>query len=146
MQTFLPYSDFAETARCLDRQRLGKQRVEALQILQTLTNPNALGWKHHPACKMWSGREHSLQEYGIAICREWLGRGYHDTCLTKIKEFSKTEAVQKSLDKKPNWLGFEAFHLSHRSKLIQKYPEYYLPLWPDVPNDLEYVWPAGNES
>lgn len=35
MQTFLPYPDFARSAACLDRQRLGKQRLEAFQILQT---------------------------------------------------------------------------------------------------------------
>ena len=31
MQTFLPYSNFKKSAKCLDRQRLGKQRVEALK-------------------------------------------------------------------------------------------------------------------
>jgi hypothetical protein len=36
MQTFMPYSDFEKTARCLDNKRLGKQRVEAWQILNTL--------------------------------------------------------------------------------------------------------------
>ena len=34
MQTFLPYSDFIKTARCLDYKRLGKQRVEAKRILE----------------------------------------------------------------------------------------------------------------
>ncbi|CAM5346647.1 Cytoplasmic protein OS=Streptomyces chartreusis OX=1969 GN=CP983_00565 PE=4 SV=1 [Streptomyces chartreusis] len=31
MQTFLPHPDFRQTALLLDRRRLGKQRVEALQ-------------------------------------------------------------------------------------------------------------------
>ena len=35
MQTFMPYPDYSESARCLDRQRLGKQRVEAFQILRS---------------------------------------------------------------------------------------------------------------
>jgi len=30
MQTFLPYPGFADSARVLDRRRLGKQRGEAL--------------------------------------------------------------------------------------------------------------------
>ena len=34
MQTFLPYHDFAATARALDRQRLGNQRGEAKVILK----------------------------------------------------------------------------------------------------------------
>jgi hypothetical protein len=36
LQTFLPYPDFAESAAVLDRMRLGKQRVETLQIAQAL--------------------------------------------------------------------------------------------------------------
>jgi hypothetical protein len=44
MQTFLPYPDFAESARCLDRQRLGKQIVEVVQILQALKNPTVGRW------------------------------------------------------------------------------------------------------
>lgn len=35
MTTFLPYADFTETAKVLDRARLGKQRVETLQIVQS---------------------------------------------------------------------------------------------------------------
>ena len=37
MQTFLHEPDFARNARALDSRRLGKQRVEALQILRALT-------------------------------------------------------------------------------------------------------------
>lgn len=36
MQTFLSYPDFNESARVLDDKRLGKQRVECLQILNVL--------------------------------------------------------------------------------------------------------------
>lgn len=36
MQTFLPYADFDASAASLDTQRLGKQRVENLQIMQAL--------------------------------------------------------------------------------------------------------------
>ena len=36
MQTFLPFPDFVASARSLDRLRLGKQRVETLQILNAL--------------------------------------------------------------------------------------------------------------
>ena len=42
MQTFLPYADYTRTAKCLDRQRLGKQRVECKQILNALENGG--GW------------------------------------------------------------------------------------------------------
>lgn len=36
MQTFLSYPDFTQSSKCLDDKRLGKQRVECLQILNTL--------------------------------------------------------------------------------------------------------------
>ena len=36
MQTFLPYPDFTQSAKTLDYRRLGKQRVEAWQILNAL--------------------------------------------------------------------------------------------------------------
>ena len=36
MQTFLPHSSFKDTFKVLDYKRLGKQRVEAHQILNIL--------------------------------------------------------------------------------------------------------------
>ena len=78
MQTFLPYADFAQSARALDRQRLGKQRVEVKQILNVLKKGSG-GWANHPAVKMWRGYEMALCNYGIAVCGEWTVRGYKDT-------------------------------------------------------------------
>ena len=55
MQTFLPYESFEETAKCLDYRRLGKQRIEAYQIIDLLEQENAgidisfLPWGNHPA-------------------------------------------------------------------------------------------------
>ena len=62
MQTFLPYSCFKQTANCLDYRRLGKQRVEAFQILNILEDitPNSR-WKTHPAVLMWKGYENALK-------------------------------------------------------------------------------------
>lgn len=36
MQTFLPYASYTKSAKALDNKRLGKQRVETLQVLQVL--------------------------------------------------------------------------------------------------------------
>ena len=36
MQTFLPYKSFKKSAETLDYQRLGKQRVEAMQIINVI--------------------------------------------------------------------------------------------------------------
>jgi len=43
MQTFLPYPDFERSARALDLKRLGKQRVECIQVLRGLTRPGYYG-------------------------------------------------------------------------------------------------------
>lgn len=140
MQTFLPYRDFADSASVLDRQRLGKQRVEALQILRTLAGESP-GWQHHPAVKMWRGWEHLLVDYGLAVCSEWRQRDYVDNCARQIARFDLQFHSQRD-GSLPAWLGDGEFHLSHRSNLIRKDPAYYQPLWPDVPADLPYVWPS----
>ena len=50
MQTFLPYPDYYQSARCLDNKRLGKQRVEALQIHNIVSGKRTTGgWINHPA-------------------------------------------------------------------------------------------------
>lgn len=85
MQTFLPYDDFEKTAQCLDYRRLGKQRVEAKQILNILegkTTTNA--WKNHPAVKMWSGCENALKLYINTMITEWKKCGYKNTMELEI--------------------------------------------------------------
>lgn len=136
MQTFLPYSDFDESARCLDSKRLGKQRVECKQICLTLYGAS-LGWRHHPITRMWSGHIDALCDYWWAITREWLRRGYRDVLRYEIDGFRAGEPY-------PAWLGDERLHLSHRSNLVRKFPEHYRPLWPDVPDDLEYFYVRGD--
>ena len=139
MQTFLPYPSFTKSAECLDRQRLGKQRVECVQILETLTGVKQ-GWKNHPAVKMWSGHEGMLCLYGIWICDEWINRGYKDTCKDRIHAImNKLENNQFML---PSFFGNDEFHLSHQSNLVRKNPDFYGPKFPGVPADLPYVWPV----
>ena len=49
MQTFLPYANFEDSAKVLDWRRLGKQRVEADQILNIISGKTEkLGWRNHP--------------------------------------------------------------------------------------------------
>lgn len=150
MQTFLPYADFAATARVLDLRRLGKQRVEALQVLRALTVPG-YGWRHHPAVRMWKGHEEALTRYGLEICRRWCDIGHRDTCAisltTEFEAAARTGAPRGQLELTragalPAWLGDPEFHRSHQSALLRKNPAHYGPLFPDVPDDLPYVWPA----
>ncbi|MEE1941228.1 MSMEG_6728 family protein [Streptomyces sp. TRM 70361] len=154
MQTFLPLPDFAATARVLDARRLGKQRVEALQVLRALTRPG-YGWARHPAVRMWAGYEEGLVRYGMEICRHWRLAGRGDTCevtmLTDLRHATGVRAPrpQEELARAgelPPWLGDPAFHLSHRSALVRKDPEHYVPLFPGTPDDLPYVWPGSDRD
>lgn len=138
MQTFLPYRSFEKSAAYLDNKRLGKQRVECLQILKALTEPD-YGWKNHPATKMWRGYERDLANYGLAICEEWIRRGFKDTCYQKIEAIRDQQELRTDY---PAWLGDEKFHASHRSNLIRKDPEFYGKWAWDEPDYLPYVWPV----
>lgn len=144
MQTFLPYADFVTSAQVLDYRRLGKQRVETLQILNTLLGVSK-GWQNHPAVKMWRGHETLLIEYGVAMCDEWIARGYKDTCRGKIVGLGDLIADEEREsfpgEREPSWIGDEQFHVSHQSNLIRKDPIYYSPIFDGVPSDLPYVWP-----
>lgn len=136
MQTFLPYPSFIESARVLDNKRLGKQRVEALQILSTLKYGSR--WRNHPAVRMWNGYDQSLVSYGMAICLEWKSRGFQDSCLNKILEYQSFNQSEEM----PFWLGYEKFHLSHQSNLIRKNATHYRPFFSGVADNLEYWWPC----
>lgn len=131
MQTFLPFADFRASARALDFRRLGKQRVEADQILMTLYG-RSNGWANHPAVRMWRGYESALIVYRNVMIEEWVSRGYKNTM--PLYDFPEIYGV-------PRWMGDEALHLSHQSNLVRKLPSHYAPLFPGVSPELPYVWP-----
>jgi len=140
MQTFLPYSDFNKSARLLDSKRLGKQRVENLQIAKALIDPD-YGWQNHPAVKMCRGHLNTFMTYQESVCRAWTDRNYKDTCLDKTRLILAN--FTDGADDAPAWLGDERVHLSHRSNLLRKDPEFYsttseATLSPDI----EYYWPV----
>jgi hypothetical protein len=153
MQTFLPVADFADSARLLDSPRLGKQRVETLQILRAIELPD-YGWANHPAVLMWRGRTPALVAYGLAMARVWQERGFADTTARQIGEFAP-EVVDRSQDELaaagllPSWLGDEELHRSHRSNLIAKDPVFYRERFAErfgaEPDDLPYVWPGSDD-
>ncbi|MFJ1967740.1 MSMEG_6728 family protein [Streptomyces sp. NPDC087903] len=152
MQTFLPYPDFGASADALDPRRLGKQRVETLQVLRGLTVAG-YGWRHHPAVRMWAGYEEALVRYGLEMCGVWTAGGRADTCAASLMtDFAgqgdgiRTQERLAEAGELPPWLGDAAFHLSHRSALVRKDPEFYVPRFPDVPDDLPYVWPASDRA
>ncbi|GLY47411.1 MSMEG_6728 family protein [Lentzea sp. NBRC 102530] len=149
MQTFLPYPDFAASARVLDRSRLGKQRVEALQVHRALVVPGH-GWRHHPAVKMWVGYEEALVRYGLDVCAEWRSQGFRDTCEATMRAdlaratgvvLVRTQDELAAAGDLPPWLGYDEVHRSHQSALVRKDPAHYRRFFPAVPDDLPYVWP-----
>lgn len=146
MQTFLPYPDERASAAVLDDRRLGKQRVETLQVLRALTW-HSYGWRNHPAVRMWRGFVPALVHYGVAVCDEWVSRGRADAVRAALLEFTGGVVPDPQrlhdLGQRPPWLGLDALHRSHRSSLVRKDPERYRTFFPDVPDDLPYVWPAA---
>jgi hypothetical protein len=148
MQTFLPFYDFEHCAMVLDDRRLGKQRIEAKQIIQVLDNPDAKGWRNHPAVRMWDGYIMSLCYYGMAMCTEWARRGFNDNTrdwfeARCISEFANNEARGVQHDsRKPPWMADARLYVSHASNLIRKDPHYYELIWPQIPNGVPYLWPS----
>ena len=130
MQTFLPYSDFHKCAKSLDMKRLGKQRVEGIQIYRSLTI-ESYGWKQHPVVKMWRGHENALLYYVNNIIIEWVSRGYKNN----IPLNDITWPISY-----PDWLGNSKLHLSHQSNLLRKEPDFYNKYNWKVPSDLPYYW------
>ncbi|WP_460962149.1 MSMEG_6728 family protein [Parasphingorhabdus pacifica] len=154
MQTFLPYPDFIETARVLDTKRLGKQRVETMQVLRALTVPG-YGWRTHPAVVMWTGYAELLARYGLDVCAVWCSAGYRDTCAATIaadlERAAGTTTVRTReelalVGELPPWLGDRRFHRSHQSALLRKDPGHYRRYFPGVRSDLPYVWPVSDRS
>jgi hypothetical protein len=141
MQTFLPYPDFRESLRVLDDKRLGKQRVEAYQIISAITGRPRKdgkpykGWVNHPCTIMWRDYVNALRLYYNDCIDEWVSRGFNNTMEyeTIIGDFTL-----------PPWVGVEFFHSSHRANLLRKDYDYYVKNgWSEDPED-PYVWLDGD--
>ena len=138
MQTFLPYPSFYESLKVLDNKRLGKQRLEAMQLVNSTlkleATPNAkIGWANHPARTMWRGYLDALKMYHNLAIQEWIIRGFKNT----MKTYEIPEVVTL-----PHWIGREDVHASHRSNLIRKDPIWYGKFGWSEPSTMEYVWPV----
>lgn len=101
MQTFITDFNMAQNAKNLDNKRLGKQRVEALQIASCLLEKETR-WRNHPAVKMWKGYESFLiRRYIITLFAEWSNvRIYkNEKCeehYSDFNPFSATSWVQEA--------------------------------------------------
>ena len=136
MQTFLPYESFEKSAQTLDWRRLGKQRVEGMQIINAITGKKRKdgkpykGWINHPCSVMWKDYVPGLKHYTNVIIQEWITRGYNNNM-----EFYDTGKIIM-----PDWIGNEKFHSSHRANLLRKDFDYYSQFgWTENP-ERPYVW------
>ena len=131
MQTFLPWADFERSDKCLDYRRLGKQRVEARQIINALEGIST-GWRNHPATRMWEGHVDALKEQFDCMSQEWVDRGY-----THMMGFYLVRGPKI----KPWWFVLPEFHRAHRSNLLRKNREFYQYQFESgLSIDLPYVW------
>ena len=135
----MPYESYEACALALDDKRLGKQRLEARQLLDTLMG-KSLGWTNHPATKMWRGHEWWLAEYGIAMCRQWMARGFLDTMLADF------ESAQRALPKGEEPKFTEALRASMRANLVRKDAKRYRDFlgFTEDPKD-GYAWPTTTD-
>lgn len=171
MNTFLPYSDYEQSARVLDRAREGKQRVETKQIIIALEQgPSILyrkprfkkdpearyvygpvpivlpegheirktPWFFHPATQAWRDRIYQLSVYGTVMCAEWKRRGYQDSLLPWFEQVR--ERYADSNTSVPSWVSDAEVTRAYQSNLIRKNPAYYRPFFPNIPDNLPYIW------
>ncbi len=134
VNTFIPYADFKKCAQVLDDKRLGKQRVEAKQIINILTNATKTkGWRNHPAVKMWVGHAKALMSYYNEIVLEWIKRGFQNN----MKLY-----VIRGRIVMPWFIGNRSIHLSHQANLIRKNIAY-ARVFKNVPDEYikyTYIW------
>lgn len=137
MQTFLPYPEFEKSAQSLDYQRLGKQRVEAMQIINAIEGKPRKdgkpykGWINHPCTVMWREHVDALKHYCNVTIEEWISRGYNNTM--KIYDIPKKLIM-------PKWLHHSKFHASHRANLLRKDYAFYSGYgWIEDPT-APYLW------
>lgn len=157
MLTFLPYQSFRKSAMVLDSKRLGKQRIEARQLLEAIgwrLDPE-MGtiitemrddlpdkgawverWRSGPAAEMWEGYHWALASYYNAMVWEWIGRGYNSD-MPVISFFKAPKCYSL-----PEWLGDEEFHSCQRANLLRKFPKHYEQFgWEEEPKT-GYIWPT----
>lgn len=137
VNTFLPHANFSESASVLDVKRLGKQRLEARQIIRILEGQTTTkGYRNHPAVIMWKDNVEALKLYYNIIVKEWIRRGYKNTM--ELYEIGSETNISM-----PWWMNSKRFHYSHQASLIRKNESYYQDKFqlPDKYLTKGYIWP-----
>ena len=131
-------------------QALLKQIDDALAILASITElTDHIMIKHKidkesMVCRLWTGFEQDLINYTEAHLIEAIRRGFRPDTQNIDFRFITHEISTYPLitvDLIPRWV-MPGLIITHRSCLIQEYPEHYGKLWPHVPKDkvMRYDW------
>ena len=155
VNTFLVHQDFKIAVKILDNRRLGKQRVEARQLIDTIDKLKSgqadkkISWSNHPITLSWINHVDSLKLYFNCVVQEWINRGFNNN----YELFELSDNIIH-----PYWIYNKKIHYSMMSQLVQKDSEYYSPdnLRDKIPNELYdyflslpseyssygYIWPC----
>lgn len=172
MQTFLPYPDFSASARVLDDKRLGKQRVECLQILNAMqpaepckkckgTGVLSVGWTREsvrqsyqcPVCmgtgvkpRAWSNHPATRMWRGYENALIAYGQSMCDEWIARGNEDTCRDKLARymirTMTVMPPWLGDERLHASHRAALLYKLPSHYSQFNWNETPKQDYYWPV----
>lgn len=138
---FIPFSDPIKIAKVLDDKRLGKQRVEAKQIITIIDGEaKSKAWCNHPVVLMWKGYSRQLKYYYNCIVQEWIKRGY----VNNMELYG--------LDDKPEMPWFmnnKSVLLSFQASLLRKNYDHYHKYFKDPRVKLfmghSYLWVVQSE-
>lgn len=152
VNTFILLNDIRAIAKLLDYKRLGKQRVEAQQMLESIlsTSSSKKGFANHPVVKMWNDHPMALAHYLNYMIDEWIFRGYNNTmekhkidlevkphatdsskdtiCIQIV--FSWFDKIQDMQSDQKKLIHSEIYHVPKDSvKTIQDAERYFFPKW-----------------
>lgn len=167
MQTFLPYDDVVKTMKCLDYQRLGKQRVEAMQIMKALKQGPKVIRCYDPK-QLPAGRKYihiynyfpdKLSKYEKYVKTPWFNHPatkmwrdnldalayYHNACIDEwiARGYNNNmlHIKHKKKFKMPSWFGNKVFHAKHRGTLLSKNKKWYSQFKWKEKAVYDYYWP-----
>lgn len=141
MQSFVTDSCLLTCVKNLDNKRLGKQRLEGLQMLNSIYSGSTRGLFHNHCTKMWKNHPLALQAYINFCIQEWIFRGFKNT-MKIFPEYS---------EQMPDWFYWKSLQRSHRANLLRKNLAFYKDKFIKTPQDYEilrpylycgYLWPT----
>lgn len=162
IQTWLPHANLLASAAALHPDDLARQRIHNWQLISLLScylvsdeNLWHCCWREHPLVLQWKNYLPFLMEYNRAVAKVYnrgsatggqlMPASQPDPVLTQCEELFDAAVEAGACDAEvsfvPGWIGNAGYHASHQSNLVRKNPEFYSNLFPNVTENLKYVWP-----